>query len=177
MQTYDSTSKKLHWLIAAIIISLLIAGFIMGDLPKSPSRHLIYNLHKSFGTTVLLLMIIRIIWRLTHTPPKLPNTMPKWQVTGAHVTHGLLYLIGIIMPASGLLMSISHGHPPNIFGLFVINLPIPQTQQLADIFSTSHYLLGWLLSILIILHIGAAFSHGLNKNSIIWRMWSKKNAK
>ena len=173
MQSYDNISRKLHWLIGFIIIALIIVGFIMESMAKSPTRGIIYNLHKSFGVTILCLMIFRIIWKLNHTHPKLPNTIPRWQQIAAHITHGFLYLIGILMPLSGLLMSVSHGHPPNIFGLFILNFPNHWIKPYANFFSSSHSFLAWLFSLLIIMHIGAAFSHGINKNGIIWRMWKK----
>jgi cytochrome b561 len=174
MEKYNSIARKLHWTSGLIIISLLIAGFIMTELPKSPMRNYIYYLHKSFGVMIILIMFVRILWKIQSKSPQL--RIAKWQKTSAHITHGLLYITALLMPTSGLLMSISHGYPPNVFGLFTINFPATSLiKPYAKIFSNTHYYTGWILTILIAIHIIAAFSHGLGKNGIIWRMWNKNH--
>lgn len=173
MEQYSKISKTFHWTTGIIIIFLIIAGFIMTEMPKSEFRNYIYTLHKSFGVLIILLMFLRLIWALKSKAPALPKSIPKWQKTIAHINHGALYLTGLLMPISGLLMSISHGYPPKVFGLFTVNFLFTTIKPYAKIFSSAHYFIGWGLTALIITHIIAAFSHGVGKNGIIWRMWNK----
>lgn len=175
MEKYNSVSRKFHWSSGIIIIALIVVGFIMTEMPKSELRSSIYALHKSFGVFIILLMFLRLAWKLTTKAPALPKSIPKWQKKISHINHWLLYITGLLMPISGLFMSIAHGYPPKVFGMFVINFLSTPLKPYAKIFSNAHYFIGWGLTILIILHIIAAFSHGLGKNSIIVRMWNKNH--
>src|SRR4030095_12331847 len=76
---YTWTAIALHWLIAAIVIGVFAWGWWMQKIQKQPPglRADAFNLHKSFGLAVLLLMLVRVGWRLLHRPPPLPP-MPAW---------------------------------------------------------------------------------------------------
>ena len=76
---YSLPAIALHWLIAALIVFLFGLGWYMVDLPKGPVRGPYFSLHKSVGLTVAGLALLRLIWRLTHHPPALPDVMPNWQ--------------------------------------------------------------------------------------------------
>ena len=66
---YDRVAIALHWLLAALIVAMLALGCYMGSLPKGPERAGLFNLHKSVGTVVLLLVAFRLLWRAGHRPP------------------------------------------------------------------------------------------------------------
>ena len=73
---YTRTARLLHWLMAALLIGLLGLGFYMHDLPLSPEKLQLYAWHKWAGVSAFLLAALRLGWRLTHTPPTLPGSMP-----------------------------------------------------------------------------------------------------
>src|ERR1700686_301141 len=77
---YTTTAIVLHWLIAAAVIVLIGWGWWMQTIPKLPvgPRVDAFNLHKSIGMTVLLLMLVRIGGRARHRPPPL-MPMPRWR--------------------------------------------------------------------------------------------------
>ncbi len=54
-------ARTLHWIMAVLIIGLGIVGLYMSDLPNSPQKIKIYALHKSFGLTVLALVLVGAI--------------------------------------------------------------------------------------------------------------------
>lgn len=166
---YGSISKFLHWLIALTIIGLLIAGFIMTNMDKSPLKFEIYGIHKAVGITILALASLRIIWRLMHPKPALPDSYPKWQRITAAATHGLLYLLTIFIPLSGWIMSMAANHVPSWFGLFELRLPIAPSKTLAKTANSSHELLAWVLIACLVLHIAAA----LKEREILKRMLPK----
>lgn len=92
---YSKVAAALHWTIAALIIYNLISGLLHDSIPRW-----FFNLHVSSGLTILLLTIVRIVWRLTHRPPPfLP--MHAWERALAHVVHSLFYVAMIAMPLSG----------------------------------------------------------------------------
>ncbi|MCK5750531.1 MAG: cytochrome b/b6 domain-containing protein, partial [Oricola sp.] len=77
---YSPVAAILHWTIAALIIGQIFGGMYMHGLPNSsPVKFDLYQLHKSFGLTVLALSLVRLGWRFTHKAPPLPAAMPGWQ--------------------------------------------------------------------------------------------------
>lgn len=67
---YGTVAMTLHWLIAFAIVMLLAVGKVMHELPDNdPNKFFIYQMHKSFGITVLALTVVRIVWRVMHPVP------------------------------------------------------------------------------------------------------------
>jgi cytochrome b561 len=90
----------LHWLVAALIIGNVVLVWIIDDLPDSDVRPAI-DFHKSIGVTVLGLVLLRILWRLSHRPPPLPPSYPAIERWDAHAAHLLLYVLILGLPISG----------------------------------------------------------------------------
>ncbi|MBX2885761.1 MAG: cytochrome b/b6 domain-containing protein [Granulosicoccus sp.] len=176
---YGDIAVLLHWLIALLIIGLLAIGKYMVSLEESdPVRFALTQWHKSFGFSVLALSVVRLIWRMMHSPPRDPDTLPKWQKTVAHAVHHLLYALMFILPLSGwILVSAS---PLNIDTIWFDVIPIPHLppfeqsvnkEQVAGLFAQIHELAGNLLILLLLAHIGAALKHHLiDKDEVLLRM-------
>lgn len=162
-----------------MIISLIIFGILMTN-PDTPNRFMIYQLHKSFGIMVLILSIMRLLWRLGHKPPPLPEGMKSWEIAAAKFTHIAFYLVMIGMPLLGWAM-VSASPLPIPTKLFWIipwpDLPfIPESRELEGVFKGLHENIGKLTIALILLHVGAAFKHHfVNKDNVLARMapWVK----
>jgi cytochrome b561 len=166
---YDTTSKIIHWLSAIIIIALLAAGFYMEDLAYSDTKMEIYGLHKSFGITLFILVVFRLIWRSKHPVDKLESTTKSDHIK-AKAVHGLLYMSMILMPVSGVLMSWSGGYKVAFFSLTLPNL-VSKNETLHQITASTHEWLGIILCVLILAHVGAAlFHHFIKKDDTIKRM-------
>lgn len=171
---YCAGSKVLHWLIALIVISMLSLSFFLSDLAKDyqPSAYLI---HKSFGLTVLGLMILRVIWIFKGGKPRLPDTVPMWQQYLARFVQNLLYFFLFAMPLTGWVMSVAAGRVPNYFGLFPVPLPIQPDKGLAETMSIMHTAIAWTLIFLIVLHIAGALKHYIiNKDQVLQTMLPKR---
>jgi cytochrome b561 len=166
---YNNTAIVLHWLLALLIIGLLVVGFLMPDLPKTPLRKLIYNYHKSFGLIVFALVLFRIYWRFTHAvPDHVPGS--RWQVQLAHYAHIFIYALILIVPGAGLLASaFNHG-----FNLFVFHWePLFAIDK-----DLAHQIMGWhgvtayVLAGLLSLHVAAFVWHQfVQKDGLINRLW------
>src|SRR5690606_20766200 len=89
---YTMAAITLHWLIAFSIIGLIAVGWIMGDMPPGAEQFALIQLHKSFGITVLLLSVVRVIWRLLNRPPPEPP-MPGWQAKLSRAVHVAFYVL------------------------------------------------------------------------------------
>jgi cytochrome b561 len=162
----------MHWAVAAAVVGLMILGWWMQTIPKNPvgPRADAYNLHKSIGLTVLLLMALRLAWRVSHRPPELPP-LPLWQARAAHAVHALLYVLMFLVAFSGYLGSAVSGYPVKFFGL---TLPAwaAANNTLKDVCSVVHELASWGLVVVIGIHLIATLHHQwVLRDGLLWRMW------
>lgn len=97
---YTRVAILLHWAIAALIIANLVVGYLMEDLTGT-ARSTALNFHYSSGLTVLLLTVVRVVWRLTHESPPHPESMKPWERHAASLGHFALYLVMVLMPLGG----------------------------------------------------------------------------
>ena len=72
---YTTLAITLHWVLALALVGLFVMGNYMSDLPFSPQRLKLYNWHKWAGVTILALSLLRLLWRATHRPPALPESI------------------------------------------------------------------------------------------------------
>lgn len=170
---YDRVAMTLHWVMAAAILALMTAGFVMTGLkPGSPQQFEMYQIHKSVGMTVLALAVLRLAWRLGHRPPPLPPAMTGWERTGAHVAHWGLYTLMIAMPLVGwaVVSTSPYNIPTLLYGVVPVpHLPLPRT--LNDAAKLTHAAGAWLMIALLAGHVGAALRHHLLlKDDVLSRM-------
>ncbi|GAA5176821.1 cytochrome b [Niveibacterium umoris] len=168
---YTRTAIALHWVIALLIFIAFPVGLYMVDLPLSPQKLKIISWHKWAGITVLALTLVRILWRSTHRPPALPDSMSRIEKLAAHGAHHLLYLLMIAVPMAGWLMSSAKGFPVVWFGVLPLPDLIGKNEQLAEFFEGAHELLAWLMAAIVIAHAAAAIKHHLvARDGILARM-------
>ena len=168
---YTAVAKTLHWLMAIMIFGLLALGFYMADLPASPQKLQFYSWHKWAGVTIFLLVLFRLAWRVTHQPPPLPEQMPKLLQFAAHAGHALLYLLMIVIPLSGWLMSSANGFQTVWFGVLPIPDLLEKNRELGKVLQTVHFSLNVVLIVVLIGHIGAALKHHfIDRDDVLTRM-------
>lgn len=168
---YGSIAKLLHWSIGLLIIGLIGVGFYMTDLPPSDSKWFVYGMHKATGMVVLTLVTIRVLWRYMGSSPDLPDGMPLWQQKAARWTHYALYSMMVIMPLSGMVMSLMTDHPIDMFGLFTIPAIAKEPGILAGVSYLMHTYVPYILIAIISLHFAAAlYHHFVRKDDVLRRM-------
>lgn len=156
--SYTRTAVALHWLIALLILAGFTLGANMVDLHMSPLKLRLFSYHKWIGITVLGLVLIRSVWRLTHAvPPDEPA--PRWQRRVAHLTHGALYALMIAVPLLGWLYSSASGFPVVYLKLWQLPDLVPKNAALAQVLVRAHTLLAWTLLYVVLLHIAGALKH------------------
>jgi cytochrome b561 len=172
---YTKTAVALHWLIALAIIGMLILGWSLDDFAPE-NRGAAFMWHKSIGLCILLLSLLRLIWRLTHRAPAYPNTMPRWQQGAAHAVHVLLYTLMIAMPLSGWAMSSAGGHPVSFFGFFPWpDMPVlsglDNHKAIAHALDQFHVTAAYVLAVLVGGHAAAAlWHHFFQRDDVLLRM-------
>jgi cytochrome b561 len=155
---YTRTAVALHWIVGLLIAAGFTLGATMTDLHMSPRKLKLYSYHKWIGITVLGLVLIRLLWRLTHpAPPDEP--MPRWQRIAAHVTHWLLYALMMATPMVGWLYTSAAGYPVVYLKLWQLPDLVSKNKQLADVLVQVHGLLAWTLLWVVVLHAAAALKH------------------
>lgn len=168
---YTSTAKALHWLMALLIVGLLALGFYMSDLPLSPEKLQIYSWHKWAGVTVFLLVWLRLFWRVTHRPPAFAASLSATQQALAHVGHLALYLLIIVIPLSGWLMSSAKGVQTVWFGVLPLPDLLGRDKALGGQLAELHSALNIGLLLLIVGHAAMAlFHHLVHKDDTLRRM-------
>lgn len=170
---YHPLSIGLHWIVAALVFAQIALGWWMQEIPKNPPglRADWFNLHKSIGLTVGLLMLLRLAWRFVHPAPQLPQSMPRWQRAAAAASHILLYACLFLQPLWGYLGSSFTRYPVKYFG---ITLPRWgwDSPVLKDLLSELHLGTAWLLMTVLALHVAAALKHLLvDRDGVFFRMW------
>jgi len=173
---YTATAKVLHWLMAALLFGLLALGFYMHDLPLSPDKLKLFSWHKWAGVTAFLLLGFRLLWRISHRPPALPESMPKLMQFAAHAGHLMLYVLMIAIPLSGWLMSSAKGFQTVYFGLLPIPDLLDKNKELGDLLVLVHKSLNLLFVAVLSGHIGAALKHHfIDKDDILTRMAPRRS--
>jgi len=173
---YSTPAVVLHWLMALLIFVGFPLGIYMVDLPLSPDKLRLYSYHKWIGVTVFLLVAVRLGWRLTHTPPPLPEGISAWQRRASAIVHGLLYVLMIAIPLSGWLMSSAKGFQTVWFGVLPLPDLIGKDKALGDQLAEVHELLNFTLLGLVVLHVAAAVKHHfIERLPFLQRMgWGRK---
>ncbi len=171
MQRYSGKSMALHWLVAILIIAAFIMGFYMTDLKISPTKLKLYAWHKWIGVTVLGLVAIRLLVRLTSSTPAYPEHGKAWEKQVAKVTHVLLYVLMFGVPLSGYLYTYAAGFPVVYLGLVELPALITPNPELKDRFKEIHEVLTTGMLILVLLHFAAALKHHfIDKDDVLKRM-------
>ena len=156
---YTRTAVALHWIIAGLIVANIALGFLHDSVAKSTGAAMM-TLHKSFGFTVLVLSVARLVWRLTHRPPRADAVLKRWEATLAALTQWVFYGLMIALPVTGWILSSGNGRATNFYWL----LPIPAlgvSKATGKEFGEIHEYLGWAMIVLLLLHIAGALSHQL----------------
>lgn len=169
-QHYGPIAQALHWTVVALIIVQVSLALIADDLPRGVEKLALISRHKSFGITILALVILRIVWRLLNTPPPLPP-LPRWQHIAARVSHWGMYVLLLAMPLSGWMMSSSANYPVSWFGLAQIPDLVAPSRPLNELMYDLHETFAVMLLTLIAVHVAAALKHQFwDRDGLLWRM-------
>ena len=165
---YTLPARILHWLTAALVLpqiplGLLIANFQAGDF--------LYDLHKSLGVVILPVVVVRLIYRLAHPAPPLPQDIPFAQRCAAQTVHWTLYVLLLIQPIVGWIATSAFPAPVLVFGLFELPPIWPADRPLSDRLFAVHRGIGIALGVLVCGHIAAALHHHfMRRDRVLMRM-------
>jgi cytochrome b561 len=156
---YRAPAQILHWLTAVLVVTGVGLGFAMLSVDAGPLQNRLFDLHRSFGASILALTGLRLLWRLYAPPPPMVAGLPAWQARIAAITHILLYVLLFAVPLMGWAGTSAFGARIPVFGLFELPMILEKNKELADVLLPLHGILALSLCALLIMHIGAALHH------------------
>ncbi len=178
---YGSVARGFHWIVAGLILVQFLLAPIPENLPLGINVHPPFGLdeigllarHKSFGMTVLMLMILRALWNWRHAPPDFPESMKRTARFLARATHIAFYIVLLTMPLSGWMMISAKGASTSWFGLWTWPSLVGQNHDAYGLWRATHATLSRVLFMLASLHVAIALKHHFwNKDSVLMRMLS-----
>jgi cytochrome b561 len=131
------------------------------------------------GITILLLTLVRIVWRFARPAPPLVETLQAWEAAVAKVTHWLFYFLMLAIPVTGWGQHSAGtgGKAVSMFGLFEMPaLPVGHDKPTIGVFHEAHEIAATLMFLLFFLHVAAALKHQFfDKDTTMRRMlpWMK----
>jgi len=169
---YAPSLRALHWLIAALVLCLIVAGFVLKfDLVPDSLHHKLAFLHISVGLTVLVLMVARLVLRLRNPAPALPEAVPARERQVARLSQGAMYALMLAMPVVGVIFIEAHGHAVTWFGLLTLPALVGEHHTIGKAFATLHLLGGIALVVLIAAHLAALVVNKRRGIALLPRMW------
>src|SRR6201996_3068371 len=168
---YGITAKVLHWLVVALLLAQYLIGWLMPDIHRGMQPGNAMTWHISVGILILALIVVRLVWKLTH-PVAPESSLAPWQRATAEIMHWLLYLLVLLTTISGWLFASFRGWSISFF--FLAPLPMLSSENPAGIRLINHWhqKFEWTLLILIGLHVLAALTHAfVYRDRVMHRMF------
>lgn len=171
---FNRLARLLHWSMAAAIFAMLFIGAAM--VISLQHREQLLDLHRPLGIAILLLAIVRLVNRLRNRPPPLPADLPRVQVWAATASHWILYGLMLAMPLIGWAMLSAGGYP--IVLVAGVHLPaiVPHSPVIYGVLRPLHGVLGYLLFLTILVHLGAALYHAWVRRDGVFGQMAKGGA-
>jgi cytochrome b561 len=166
---YPATSKLLHWLVAACVLLTASVAIAMTRVGRGPTQDALYNFHKSLGVLILLLMVLRLINRLAAGALAPESAIEPWQKDFSSIVHTSFYVLLLAMPIVGYIANSAFGAATPFFGLFELPPIIGKNEGLATQLFTLHRWVGWLVILLVLIHVCAALYHHFGRGDAVVR--------
>ena len=166
---YTRLTRVLHWVTAVLVFCALFIGFVMVN---SVSRYAeLVIVHKTLGVTILVLMLARVINRLTHRSPALPSTVGTLERKVVVLSEVSLYALLLIQPLLGWAMVSAGGAPVVLLGSIRLPRVAPFDADLFWVLRQAHSVVAYALMAAIAAHISAIVLHTVTlRDRMIERM-------
>ena len=170
--SWGLVAKLFHWIVAILIILQLFTGFNLSTLEFSPQKIFLIEIHKIFGTFILVFILLRLCWRIYNNTPSNKN-LPKFHRIVSSIVHNILYFLVILTTIQGMLMSQAGGFDVKLLGLVKIPSLISENLDIYPTFKSFHYTLWILLLLTFIIHLIAGIYHRVSGDTYgVWQRMS-----
>jgi cytochrome b561 len=156
---FTALSRVLHWLTAVLVFCALFIGFVMVNSVRDYSA--LIMIHRTLGVTILAVVLVRLVNRLTHRAPPLPPTVGALERKIVVLSELSLYALLLLQPLIGWAMLSAAGGPIVVFGSFRLPRIAPFDAQLFWLLRQAHSVVAYTLMAVIAAHISAILLHTL----------------
>lgn len=168
--SWGAVARLFHWSMAMLLLAQMVLGIMAVAWRLSPVKINLFIWHKSLGVLILVLVLMRLAWRLLNPPPALPS-MPTWQHVASRASHGVLYLCMLALPVTGWIINSAANVPLRVFWLFPLPAITAPDRALAEAMKLVHGGLVLLFAAVLAVHIVAAFHHHFfRRDEVLTRM-------
>lgn len=166
---WNGLAKTFHWVLAILVLAQLYYGFTLADLPRDPAvRGPVFTIHVDIAVSILILMTLRLVWRLLRPAPK--PLAPGIAGFAGRAVHWLFYLMLFGLSLGTIIAQQALGRTPAFFGMALPKLVEPN-QELGRAIFSQHGTAGTILAVLVGLHVLAAlWHHFIRKDNTLLRM-------
>jgi cytochrome b561 len=166
---FTALSRVLHWLTAVLVFCALFIGFVMVNSVGDYSA--LIMIHRTLGVTILAVVLVRLVNRLTHRAPPLPPTVGALERKIVVLSELSLYALLLLQPLIGWAMVSAAGGPIVVFGSFRLPRIAPFDAQLFWLLRQAHSVVAYALMAAIAAHVSAVLLHTLTlRDRMIERM-------
>ena len=167
---YGPIAKSFHWLIFALLLAQYAIGSIMPHIGRKTLDEGWVHWHLLIGATLLLVIVLRFLWRLLY-PVRLPDNLAPWENALSHITHYTLYILVFVMTVLGWAASNARGWDVKLFGLVTLPALTSKGSSWGHEAGDIHNILVYVLLGFVALHVAAALYHYfIKKDQVLQRM-------
>ena len=170
--SWGSVARAFHWIIGLTIIGMLAYGWWMNHIPARPDRFFYRSIHADIGYMLLVLMVLRLVWRWINPTPALPSDTPRGSGSRRASAIARLYAVAILVSMLG--WAHSGARTPDYaswFGLFHVPQFTSPDKAAAAAYEDRHIYIAYVLLALIVIHIAAAaWHHFVKRDRVAARM-------
>ncbi|MBT8488923.1 MAG: cytochrome b [Gemmatimonadetes bacterium] len=169
---FGTGARLFHWSIALLVAVQIPAGIAMTSEPLAAWADPLFVLHKGLGAVLLVMVLCRIAWRLTHPPPPFPDYMSPAEQRVAHATHVALYGLLLVMAVSGYVRTVGDGYPIELLDAIGIPPLVRSMPEVAAVMLVVHRFTVFALVMLAAAHVAAVIQRGwIDGHPVMNRMW------
>lgn len=167
---YDAVTRFFHWEVLALLVAEFPVAWAMPHVHKDTLPDGLIAWHLFFGTLILTVVWLRILWRFTHpAPDSVP--MPGWQELAAKTIHRLLYIVLVVLPLMGWAHASSRGWEVKLFGFISLPALAPKGSDWGHALGDVHQAVAIGLLVLVGLHVAAvAYHQWILRDNLLQRM-------
>lgn len=170
---YGAVAQALHWATAVLVLCAWVLGQVGEDLGGDGPRAPGIVAHVMVGLAVLLVLAVRLVWRLVDTPPAAERTrLGALADRVAGWAHYALLALLFVAPIGGIAYQLARGEPIYLFGFAEIASPGTMARATSRSIKEMHEVFANMLMMLALVHAGAAlFHHWILRDNVLRRMW------
>jgi cytochrome b561 len=159
---HDRLARALHWIMAPLIALQLALGLLGERLEDPQLAWLLLVIHFQLGIVLLVLLAVRIGWRLRARARPQANSRAGWLNHAATTVHLALYILLLLLPASGYVIWVWMNAPLELLGIVQVPalfVPPPDDESGRALAWYVHVYGAYVLMIVVAVHVGAAVWH------------------